>query len=149
MYNATCCSKTCINPCKTLYCWFTFDLANHCKEIGAPIYGTKSSSNYNEGSTITFTCNAGYTLMKSSSRTCREGGWTGNHPKCSGIIIFRNQYTHISVNRFGWHVYILVQCYPVRTRGPFLETPGNYRARYAVLFSIPDGSFKIFEYAVQ
>ena len=27
----------------------------------------------------------------------------------------------------------------------FLEAPGNYRARKAVLFSIPDGSFKIFE----
>ena len=30
-------------------------------------------------------------------------------------------------------------------RGPFLEAPGNYRARKAVLFSIPDGSFKTFE----
>ena len=30
-------------------------------------------------------------------------------------------------------------------RGPFLEAPGNYRARWAVLFSIPDGSFKTFE----
>ena len=28
------------------------------------------------------------------------------------------------------------------TRGPFLEATGNYRARKAVLFSIPDGSFK-------
>ena len=33
----------------------------------------------------------------------------------------------------------------VRTWGPFLEAPGNYRARKAVLFSIPDGSFKTFE----
>ena len=30
-------------------------------------------------------------------------------------------------------------------RGPFLEAPGNYRARLAVLFSIPDGSFKRIE----
>ena len=30
--------------------------------------------------------------------------------------------------------------------GPFLEAPGNYRAHKAVLFSIPDGSFKSFEY---
>ena len=27
--------------------------------------------------------------------------------------------------------------------GPFLEAPGNYRARQAVLFSIPDGNSKI------
>ena len=31
------------------------------------------------------------------------------------------------------------------SRGLFLEAPGNYRARKAVLFSIPDGSFKTFE----
>ena len=29
--------------------------------------------------------------------------------------------------------------------GQFLKAPGNYRARWAVLFSIPDGSFKSFE----
>ena len=28
---------------------------------------------------------------------------------------------------------------------PFLEAPGNCRARLAVLYSIPDGSFKTFE----
>ena len=33
-----------------------------------------------------------------------------------------------------------------RARSSFLEAPGNYRARKAVLFSIPDGSFKSFEY---
>jgi len=68
--------------CASGYSGNTCDTANNCKEIGAPIYGAKSSSNYNEGSTITFTCNAGYTLLKSSSRTCRGGAWTGNHPKC-------------------------------------------------------------------
>ena len=35
--------------------------------------------------------------------------------------------------------------YPLATRGPFLEAPGNYRARQAVLFSIPNESFKRFE----
>ena len=30
-------------------------------------------------------------------------------------------------------------------RGPFLKAPGNYPAREAVLFSIPDESFKTFE----
>ena len=33
----------------------------------------------------------------------------------------------------------------VQSRGLFLEAPGNYRAREAVLFSIPEGSFKTFE----
>ena len=35
---------------------------------------------------------------------------------------------------------------PIQTsRGPFLEAPGNYRARYLVLFFILDSSFKRFE----
>ena len=32
-----------------------------------------------------------------------------------------------------------------KTWGPFLEAPGNYRARKAVLFSILEGSFRSFE----
>ena len=40
--------------------------------------------------------------------------------------------------------FILLHLF-IRSRGPFLEAPGNYRARSAVLFSIPDGSFKTFE----
>ena len=40
------------------------------------------------------------------------------------------------------------QCGPgsIPSWGPFLEAPGNYRAREAVLFTIPDGGFKSFEY---
>ena len=40
---------------------------------------------------------------------------------------------------------ILCACLENRTRGPFLEAPGNYRARKAVLFFIADGSCKSFE----
>ena len=40
---------------------------------------------------------------------------------------------------------ILCACLENRTRGPFLEAPGNYRARKTVLFFIPDGSCKSFE----
>ncbi|XP_078371653.1 sushi, von Willebrand factor type A, EGF and pentraxin domain-containing protein 1-like [Oculina patagonica] len=80
---------TCVNRyndylclCPGGYTGKTCQTATNCKAIGAPIYGTKSSSNYNAGSTITFTCNAGYSLQGSSSRTCAGGGWTGSHPKC-------------------------------------------------------------------
>ena len=34
---------------------------------------------------------------------------------------------------------------PFRPWGPFREAPGSYRALWAVLFSIKDGSFKSFE----
>ena len=39
-------------------------------------------------------------------------------------------------------VFDKLHCTP---RGLFLKAPGNYWARQAVLFSIPDGSFKSFE----
>lgn len=62
-------------------------LAVACADIGAPIYGTKSSSDYSAGSTLSFTCNAGYSLYGSSSRTCQAGEWTGRHPKCLGNLV--------------------------------------------------------------
>ena len=39
----------------------------------------------------------------------------------------------------------LWECEEVVTRGPFLEAPGNYRAREAVLFFILESNFKRFE----
>ena len=34
------------------------------------------------GSVATFTCNFGYTLQGSASRTCELEGWTGTPPSC-------------------------------------------------------------------
>jgi len=80
---------TCVNRyndylclCPGGYTGKSCETAISCQAIGAPIYGTKSSSNYNAGGTITFTCNAGYSLQGSSSRTCSGGGWTGSQPQC-------------------------------------------------------------------
>lgn len=62
--------------------------ASSCSVIGAPIYGTVSSSNNNAGSSLQFTCNSGYVLNGPSSRTCTGGKWTGSHPWCLGRKIF-------------------------------------------------------------
>ena len=49
----------------------------------------------------------------------------------------------------GKHKDSLVNCTCLTVMAPgarrFLETPGNYQAREAVLFSIPDGSLETFE----
>ncbi len=38
-----------------------------------------------EGSTATYTCDTGYTLSGSSSRTCRDNGsWSSPEPLCNG-----------------------------------------------------------------
>lgn len=58
--------------------------AASCAAIGAPIYGTVSSTNYNAGSTLSFTCNSGYFLYGPTTRTCEGGVWTGSQPQCPG-----------------------------------------------------------------
>ena len=44
--------------------------------------GTASFSAQTVGSVATITCNSGYTLQGSASRTCELGGWTGTPPSC-------------------------------------------------------------------
>ena len=50
-------------------------------------------------------------------------------------------YFHLSPRKH----WPLVHGPPLRTGGPFLGAPGNYRARSTVLFFILDSSFKRFE----
>ena len=59
-------------------------IALPCVDPGTPIGGSKSSTNYNAGSTIIFTCSAGFTLRGSSSRKCQDGVWTGTQATCVG-----------------------------------------------------------------
>ena len=48
---------------------------------------------YPVGTTATFTCNHGYSLSSSLSRTCQaSGNWNGQNPTCSGIDMKRNFY---------------------------------------------------------
>ncbi|KAK3728579.1 hypothetical protein QZH41_011661 [Actinostola sp. cb2023] len=53
-----------------------------CSNPGTPPNGRRSSSSFTHGSTVTFTCNAGYRLQGSSSRTCTRGQWSGTAPRC-------------------------------------------------------------------
>ncbi|XP_068719978.1 sushi, von Willebrand factor type A, EGF and pentraxin domain-containing protein 1-like [Montipora capricornis] len=81
---------TCVNRyndylcmCANGYTGRKCETASPCAAIGVPIYGTMSSRDYSAGSTLTFTCNAGYSLSGSNTRTCQRGAWTGSHPQCS------------------------------------------------------------------
>ena len=42
-----------------------------------------------EGQVCHFSCNTGYYLVGSSSRTCTSTGWTGTHPVCDGTSCHR------------------------------------------------------------
>ena len=58
-----------------------------CGQLSGPVNGALSlSSGVSEGSVATYTCNPGFTLTGSVTRTCTsEGGWTPAAPVCLRI----------------------------------------------------------------
>ncbi|XP_064388263.1 uncharacterized protein LOC135336419 isoform X3 [Halichondria panicea] len=55
-----------------------------CGQLSRPVNGALSlSSGVNEGSVATYTCDTGFTLTGSATRTCTSnGGWTPSAPVC-------------------------------------------------------------------
>ena len=58
-----------------------------CPSLVKPIDGSKSCSLRdgiaNPGETCSFTCNSGYQLIGSDTRTCQnDGSWNGNDAMC-------------------------------------------------------------------
>ncbi|XP_073244344.1 sushi, von Willebrand factor type A, EGF and pentraxin domain-containing protein 1-like isoform X3 [Porites lutea] len=53
-----------------------------CNDPGTPQNGVKHGRNFESGSTVNFTCNAGYTLVGSKTIECRSGRWSSNSPHC-------------------------------------------------------------------
>ena len=71
--------------------------AVYCPALTPPDNGTVSISsgvNYlSVGSTATYSCDPGYALLGSTTRTCEDpdrdsvGTWTGSMPNCQGIYM--------------------------------------------------------------
>ena len=80
-----------------------FRLGRDCGSLSAPFYGTFSGSSTLYQSTIRFSCNLGYSLSGSSSRTCLSSGfWSGYQPTCSrAYAIFGLFLTTVSFFRVG------------------------------------------------
>ncbi|MBI5498035.1 MAG: choice-of-anchor D domain-containing protein [Deltaproteobacteria bacterium] len=54
-----------------------------CGSLTSPTNGTVSAPTTTYGSTATYSCNAGYPISGSSTRTCGTGGfWSGTAPSC-------------------------------------------------------------------
>ena len=54
----------------------------------APANGQRNVSGGIFGSTVTYSCNRGYTLQGDSRRTCMANGqWSGRTPTCSGTLV--------------------------------------------------------------
>ena len=63
------------------YVWHT-DV--NCGDPGTPTNGQRSLSSTTNNSVVTYTCDVGYTLQGSNSRTCQSNGqWSGSVPQCN------------------------------------------------------------------
>ena len=70
-----------------------------CNHPGTPRNGAKHGRNFESGSTVNFTCNAGYTLVGSKTIECRSGRWSSNSPHCKSKLCFH--YHHRRTGRGG------------------------------------------------
>ena len=61
-----------------------------CGDPGTPTNGQRSLSSTTYNSVVTYTCDVGYTLQGSNSRTCQSSGqWSGNVPQCTcKLLVF-------------------------------------------------------------
>ena len=58
-----------------------------CGDPGSPTNGQRSLSSTTYNSVVTYTCDVGYTLQGSNSRTCQSSGlWSGSVPQCSRML---------------------------------------------------------------
>ena len=68
----------------------------NCGDPGAPPNGVRSEGTFALDSTVTFTCNSGYTLIGAQSLTCRSNAqWSGARPTCRQL----GQFLSIGSNR--------------------------------------------------
>ena len=59
-----------------------------CGDPGTPTNGQRTLSSTTSNAMVTYTCDAGYTLQGSNSRTCQSSGqWSGSVPQCNRELI--------------------------------------------------------------
>ena len=75
-------------------CIIRMSSAKSCPSLTDPINGTMNCSPGNDGvptyeDTCNFTCNTGYELTGSDTRTCQsDGNWSGNETMCRRGMVF-------------------------------------------------------------
>ena len=68
---------------------YSLHSAIDCGDPGTPTNGQRSLSTTTYNSVVTYTCDVGYTLQGSNSRTCQsDGQWSGSVPQCTCKLLF-------------------------------------------------------------
>ena len=79
-----------------------------CGDPGTPTNGHLNFSSATYNSVVTYTCDVGYTLQGSNSRTCQSNGeWSGRVPQCNGMLAM-HQLWDFSCNTISCNM--LKQC---------------------------------------
>ena len=74
-------------------------LAVQCPALSDPENGAVSTTGTGVGDTATYTCNSGYELSGSDTRTCQSNGeWSGSAPTCEGKYSILQVYNGLIVN---------------------------------------------------
>ena len=64
---------------------YNYSIAIQCPALSDPENGAVSITGTGVGDTATYTCNSGYELSGSDTRTCQSNGeWSGSAPTCEG-----------------------------------------------------------------
>ena len=65
----------------------SFSTVVDCGSLGDPSNGQVTLTGTTVGSTATYECNTGFTLMGNIERTCQDDGdWSGTEPTCDGML---------------------------------------------------------------
>ena len=68
--------------------FFSHEIVNRCPQLTAPVHGSLAPCNNFPGHICHFSCDIGYILTGSATRTCDStGAWTGTQPQCNGEVL--------------------------------------------------------------
>ena len=80
-----------------------FVFSGDCPDLSAPANGSVSMSGIIVGSTATYSCNAGFTLVGDTVRTCEDDMWTGTEPNCQCKLFQFQDLSGLTLSEFVAH----------------------------------------------
>ncbi len=57
-----------------------------CPDPGVPANGQRLHSNFQDGKTVTFSCNRDHDLVGNETIRCNGGVWSSDAPECKGNV---------------------------------------------------------------